>query len=165
MVISWILSSVDESIRKSVLFINLSHEIWTQLEERFSMSNGLRKYKLNKEVYALMQNGANISDHYTKMKSLWEEIDCMNELPRIEVVTAEITSFMKALNKQEEQKLFQFLNGLDATYNTTRSQLLIMSPLPSVETACSLLQLEESQREVLDVSKVEVEMSAMYSKE
>ncbi|GJS93166.1 cysteine-rich receptor-like protein kinase 8 [Tanacetum coccineum] len=89
----------------------------------------------------------------------------MNELPRITRTTPEIVAFLKALNTQkEEQRLFRFLNGLDDHYLTQRSQLLLNSPLPSVETACALLQQEESQRGVFGSRQLGVESTALYSK-
>ena len=56
------------------------------------------------------------------------------------------------------------MNGLDEKYRTQRSQLLLMTPLPTVETACSLIQQEESQKEVLEINKLEVETTALYSR-
>ncbi|GKE21858.1 cysteine-rich receptor-like protein kinase 8, partial [Tanacetum coccineum] len=55
MVISWIMSSVCESIAKSVMFVGTAYEIWQQLEKRFALSNGSRKYKLNRETYDIVQ--------------------------------------------------------------------------------------------------------------
>ena len=123
--------------------MNSAREIWVQLEQRFSLSNGSRKYKINKKIYEVKQNHSSMSEYYIKLKCLWEELEDMNELPKITATTDEITVFLKALTKQgEEQRLFQFLNGLDEKYGPQRSQLLLMSPLPSVEAACSLLQQE-----------------------
>jgi len=71
---------------------------------------------------------ASVSEYYTKLKCLWEELNGMNELPKITVVTDEIAIFLQALTKQkEEQRLFQFLNGLDDQYGSQRSQLLLMT--------------------------------------
>ncbi|XP_071699528.1 uncharacterized protein [Rutidosis leptorrhynchoides] len=141
MVISWIMSSVSESIVKSIMFVDTASAIWKQLEKRFSLSNGSKKYKLHKKTYACDQNGVSVSEHYTKMTCIWEEIDSMSELPRVTNVTPELTNLMNALNLQkEEQHLFQFLNGLDDQFSVLRSQMLLMSPLPSVEVACSMLQ-------------------------
>lgn len=65
-------------------------------------------------------------------------------------------TFWVALHTQHtEQKLFQFLNGLDETYSTHRSHNLPMRPLPCVDEAYNLLQQEESQCEVLQTSKGE----------
>lgn len=41
-----------------------------------------------------------------------------------------------------------FLNGLNEAFSAMRSQLLMQQPLPTVEAACAMLQLEESQRDV-----------------
>ncbi|XP_071714323.1 uncharacterized protein [Rutidosis leptorrhynchoides] len=75
MVISWLMNSVSESIVKSIMFIGTASEIWTHLEKRFALSNGSRKYKLHKETYSCEQQGVAVSDFYTKMKCIWEEID------------------------------------------------------------------------------------------
>ncbi|GKD61572.1 retrovirus-related pol polyprotein from transposon TNT 1-94, partial [Tanacetum coccineum] len=63
----------------------------------------------------------------------------MNELPIIVHITTKVNVFLTALHTQKkEQRLFQFLAS-------QRSQVLLMSQLPSVESACALLQQEESQ--------------------
>lgn len=145
MVISWIMSSVSESIVRSIMFVGTASEIWKQLENRFALSNDSRKYKLHMDTYAIEQQGSTISEYYTKMKCVWEEIDTMSNLPRILTITPEITLFLQALQQQKEvQKLFQFLNELDEHFNSQRSQLLMTSPLPTVESTCSVLQQEES---------------------
>ncbi|PWA60444.1 hypothetical protein CTI12_AA382890 [Artemisia annua] len=74
LVISWIMSSVSDSIAKSVMFIGSASEIWSQLETRFSLSNGSRKYKLSKDTFGISQQGSSVSEYYTKMKCVWEEL-------------------------------------------------------------------------------------------
>uniref|UniRef100_A0A803LRV8 Retrotransposon gag domain-containing protein n=1 Tax=Chenopodium quinoa TaxID=63459 RepID=A0A803LRV8_CHEQI len=145
MIISWILGSVSNSIKQSIVFVNSSSHLWTELERRFSLTNGSRKHKLNKDLYETKQQGKKISEYYTKMKSIWEELESLHALPIITNITSEVSSFLTSLSKQmEEHKLFQFLNGLDDEYGPQRSQLLMMTALPFVETACCYLEPEES---------------------
>jgi len=71
----------------------------------------------------------------------------MNTLPVFTVVNDEITNFLQALAKQsEEQKLFQFLNCLDETYASQRSQILVMNPFRSFEFVCSIIQQKELRK-------------------
>ena len=71
MVIAWLTNLVSDPIAKSILFLDSAREIWLQLEKRFSLSYGLRKYQINKEVYSIRQNHASINDYYTNLRCLW----------------------------------------------------------------------------------------------
>ncbi|PWA82321.1 hypothetical protein CTI12_AA179020 [Artemisia annua] len=95
---------VSESIGKSIMFMGTAHAIWLQLETRFALSNGSHKYKLNRETYGIMQSGRSISEYYTNMNCVWEELDSMNELPRIVNITPEVVVFLQALNTQKEEQ-------------------------------------------------------------
>lgn len=162
MIISWILGSVSEPIKKSIMFVSNACQIWRQLEQRFALTNGTRKYKLNKDLYETKQDGKQVSEYYTSMRSVWEELESFTTLPAITTVTTEVTEFIEAIQQQQEEtKLFQFLNGLEEIYGPQRSQMLMMNPLPTVEIACSYIEQEEAQREVLGQVKEEPDSIAM----
>lgn len=134
------------------------------LASRFQVTNGSRKYKINKDLLSLKQNGLSLVEFYTSISALWEELEDMNALPVINEISEEVRLFLKALESQkQEARLFQFLNGLDEIYTPQRSQILMMTPLPTVEMACSVIQQEESQRENVKVDSSH-EMAAMYTK-
>jgi hypothetical protein len=54
-----------------------------------------------------------------------------------------------------------FLQGLNDSYASVRSQILLMDPLPSVPKAYSLFLQEERQRSLSDSRSVPIDQSAM----
>nr|GEV44063.1 cysteine-rich RLK (receptor-like protein kinase) 8 [Tanacetum cinerariifolium] len=106
-VICWIMSSVSESIARSIMFVSTASEIWQQLEKRFSLYDGSRMYKLNKDAYEITQSSSSVGEYYTKMKCVWEELDNINVLPVLSIVTLEILVFLACslLQQEESQRL------------------------------------------------------------
>ncbi|XP_070050292.1 uncharacterized protein [Nicotiana tomentosiformis] len=80
--------------------------------------------------------------HEVRLKSLWDEYGSL--IPSLPV-TVGTRDFIEHL---EQQKLFQFLMGLNVSYGAIRSQILLQSPPPSVSRAFEMLINEENQRKV-----------------
>ncbi|KAL2906203.1 putative AC transposase [Bienertia sinuspersici] len=75
-----------------------------------------------------------------------------------------IDMYVFMMKQREEERLFQFLLGVDENYHAQRSQLLMQTPLPTVQATCARLQQEETQRDVLCLLKLNLESSSMISK-
>ncbi|XP_070055240.1 uncharacterized protein [Nicotiana tomentosiformis] len=54
----------------------------------------------------------------------------------------------KLTKSLEDQRLIQFLMGLNDIYAQARGNILMINPLPSMDVACSLLLQDKNQREV-----------------
>ncbi|KAL2938126.1 Retrovirus-related Pol polyprotein from transposon RE2 [Bienertia sinuspersici] len=165
MIITWICRSVSDSIKRGIMFMGNSHDIWKYLEETYAVTDGWRKYSLSRQVYESRQNGRPVAEFYTEMRVLWEETEAMQVMPPLTEMNSELSVFVHTLYKQrEEQKLFQFLGGLDEIYSMQRSSMLHQVILPSAEQAFAMIRREESQRKVFNQGKDEMNGLAMNVK-
>ncbi|KAK9740848.1 hypothetical protein RND81_03G065300 [Saponaria officinalis] len=163
-VITWILQNVSERIKMVIIYTPTAKGIWDVLEKRYTVTNGARKFKLNKETYEISQQGRLTEEYYTQLQMVWDELHNMCTLPTISKITLKVAEYLKAMETQaEEKRLFLFLNGLDKEYGILRSSILLMDPLPTVENAVSLMLQEEIQSSNLGRVKQQ-EMSALMSK-
>lgn len=64
-------------------------------------------------------------------------------------ITAGTRDFIEHL---EQHELFQFLMGLNESYNAIRSQILLKYPLPSISRAYAMLINETIQRRVFETN-------------
>ncbi|KAL2928500.1 Gag-Pol polyprotein [Bienertia sinuspersici] len=83
LVVAWILFSVSDSIKRSVMFTKSAEVIWKNLEARFSVTNGVRKYSLFKHLYDAKQNGKSVAEFYTDLRVVWDELESLNVMPPI----------------------------------------------------------------------------------
>ena len=106
-----------------------------------------------------------INEYYTALKSVWEELESLDQLPTLSESSEDVKRFLEAFEKQKEEKrLFQLLNGLDESYGPLRSQILMITPLPIVDFICSSLRREESRRNLLNSMKGIMATSTMFSR-
>ncbi|XP_016450806.1 uncharacterized protein LOC107775569 [Nicotiana tabacum] len=147
MVISWILNALSKDIADSVIYSKTAKELWDSLEQRFGKSNGAKLHHLQKELSRLVQENCDIAGYFTKLKRLWDELDALNVVICCSrVCTCEGKA--KLTKSLEDQRLFQFLMGLNDIYAQARGNILMMNPFPSIDIAYSLLLQDENQREV-----------------
>ena len=85
------------------------------------------------------------------MNRLWDELACMKK---------------NAPNYQEdeEEKLMQFLMGLNPEYEAVKDQILLMDPLPVVSKAYSMVANIEKQKAMNDDDSHGLKNSVMMTK-
>jgi hypothetical protein len=81
MIVAWILNSISKEIASSVIYITTCAEMWQDLKDRFSQGNGPRIFQLQKILTTLSQENSSISEYFTKIKSIWDELDNYDPIP------------------------------------------------------------------------------------
>lgn len=92
----------------------------------------------------MKQEGYSIEVYYGKMISIWKEIDKRVANPMKH--TEDINMYNEITQKQ---KLYQFLSGINETYDKDRRDILNKIPLPSMDEAYASIRREISKREIM----------------
>ena len=114
MVIGWLVSSLDRMMAKSVMYYSFARKIWTDLEERFGTTTSTQIYSLHEELSKLSQeNNMSIAEYFTKVKSIWDEIDNLNPIPTCDYNGCTCGLTKRMLKLQQDQRLMSFLMKVD----------------------------------------------------
>ena len=159
MVKSWILHSVTKQIYGSILRFNDASEIWKDLMTRFRITNFPRSYHLTQQIWSLHQVSMDLSTYYTKLKTLWDELDgadCVKTCQNCNCCKATYT-------KAEHAKIIKLLAGLNDSYSNSRSQIIMKKNVPDLAEVYNLnvpdlaevynlLDQDHSQRSINPIS-------------
>lgn len=81
-VLGWLNASLDCTTTRSVMYFSTAQEISHDLEERFGQSSLSQVYSLQSDLAKIThQRGQHISEYFTSMKMLWDEIGRLTPLP------------------------------------------------------------------------------------
>ncbi|XP_074270194.1 uncharacterized protein LOC141593138 [Silene latifolia] len=162
-VFSWLINSVSPEIGDSILYSATAQDAWEELEERFSQSNGAQLYGVHKKLSDFSQGNDSIGTYYTKLKSIWDEINGIGMNPKCSC-NCNCGAKEKQLKFQEDKKAVEFLMGLNESYAVVRGTILMQNPLPKVAVIYNNLLQEERQREIHNTVNVQADSAAMMSK-
>ena len=87
-----------------------------------------------------------IACYFNKAKKVWDEFNAVGATPRCTCNKCECEVNDRLHKHDQEQKLIQFLMGLNESYTAVRGNILMMTPLPTLGQTYSLLVQEERQR-------------------
>lgn len=113
-----------------------------------------------------MQQGTHsVSEYYTRLKTLWDESELLVPPPCCNCDKSK--GFVTHMNRQ---KLYQFLMGLNESYQPSKNQILMLNPLPTINHAYAIIVGNESQKTVISnsnsmgMNEIGIDPVAMYSK-
>lgn len=141
MIMSWLTHSVEADIAEGIIHAKTSQQVWEDLRNQFSQKNAPAIYQVQGSIATITQGSSTVAAYYTKIKALWAELDTYR--------THVACNQEKLHNEEmEEDRLMQFLMGLNDVFKAARSNILMMNLLPNVRQAYSLVIQEEMQRQV-----------------
>ncbi|KAL0461275.1 UNVERIFIED_CONTAM: hypothetical protein Slati_0015100 [Sesamum latifolium] len=133
------------------MYCGSSREVWLALQRRYSRSNGLMVFQIQRDISSVSQGVLSLTA-YPKLMKLWNELACLAPAPKCTCggCSCGVNEAISVLTASTQ--VMQFLMGLHETFDSERSQILMQDPLPDVEKDFSMVFAVEKQRVVhLDV--------------
>ncbi|KAJ1688371.1 hypothetical protein LUZ63_019761 [Rhynchospora breviuscula] len=157
-----VLSLLQNSIEPKIGEIFFNHETSKDLWEAITKHYGKKRnhshiFHLKQKIEKISQNQRPIIDYITDLKRGWEELK-LYQLP---------TSDPNMLKEREHAQVYQFLGGLDDSYDAIRAQILLSAELPHLEDVMATIEGEETRRLLMaggSVNQDRVEAQAMVAK-
>ncbi|XP_071714021.1 uncharacterized protein [Rutidosis leptorrhynchoides] len=148
MVRSWLVSSMNKELKNIVKYATTARAIWDDLKERFDKENAPRAYELRRTITSVHQEIMTVSAYYTKLRGIWDEIQSVSPSPSCTCNRCTCNVGKSLTDMRDKEKLYDFLMGLNEEYSGIRSQILSISPLPSLVAAFHMVNVESSAFQV-----------------
>ncbi|CAN7045248.1 unnamed protein product [Brassica oleracea var. botrytis] len=145
-VCTWIVNAVEKSIAKSIMYLDTARQMWLDIHDQFKQSDGPRNADIKQQIFAEVQGSQSVSDYYTKLKQLWEELKNHESPYTCCCNRSDCSSLKRILQRDEQDKILKFLTGLNDTFTATRGQILMMEPRPNISKVFNLVSQEERQQ-------------------
>ncbi|XP_016192190.1 uncharacterized protein LOC107633071 [Arachis ipaensis] len=146
-----------------------SYDAWDRcntkdLKHQFYEGDLFRIAELEEDLFSTKQGELSIISYCTKLKRIWEEIDEFRPIPTY----ACLSNCSDGLDIMRQYRLqsymIRFLRGLNDQYASMRSHIMLLKPLPDVNTIFSLLLQQERQMMHLIESDSRILMNAVHTK-
>ena len=134
--LSRMVNSLSKDLATSVMYIHTVRDLWIDMRDRFSQPNVPRFFEIQKEILKLSQGSLSVSSYFTRFKIFWDELVHYQSFTACTCACI-CGSQRNQLNAQQNDQVFCFLMGLNDSYSTVTSQILITEPLPTLNKAYS----------------------------
>ncbi|XP_072056339.1 uncharacterized protein [Arachis hypogaea] len=140
LVVSWINHSLSAEISASVIWNNVALDLWKDLKHRYCQGDRFRVAELEEEMYQMKQGELTVTAYFTKLKSIWEQLSSFRPVPDCVMCSETCKCGLDKMREyRDENYIMRLLRGLNKQYSNVRSNIMLMNPLPDVNTAFSLL--------------------------
>ncbi|XP_058746040.1 uncharacterized protein LOC131618902 [Vicia villosa] len=146
MVLAWIQRSISASIARSVLWIDTAAGVWKNLQVRFSHSDIFRISDIQEDLYKFRQGTLDVSNYFTQLKVLWDELETYRPIPSCTcAIPCSCGASASIRSYRDQDYVIRFLKGLNEKFTHSKSQIMMMNPLPDIDKAFSLVIQQERE--------------------
>ncbi|XP_074265551.1 uncharacterized protein LOC141587990 [Silene latifolia] len=147
LVTAWLFNTLDSTIKRSISKRPEAKQVWLDIRSRFCQNNDARIYRLQADLVACHQGHTEtIMAYYSRLITLWDESSEADPVPSCPCNPCSCSWVSIVDAWRERNKVRDFLIGLDERFDTARSQLLGINPLPTLNLIYNRLLQEESVR-------------------
>ncbi|CAL1401403.1 unnamed protein product [Linum trigynum] len=139
-VVCWIRNFVSENIVPSLRNIKVASEAWTYLKGKFSQVDSVCIANLQEKIDLVKQGNKSIREYHTNLKLCWDELDNYLPIPYCDCASR---TYETVMGYQDRGRVIRFLLGLNEKYQQVKTQMLMLDPLPDLDSVYrSVVQLE-----------------------
>ncbi|XP_074318095.1 uncharacterized protein LOC141654882 [Silene latifolia] len=147
LVTMWIFNTMATPMRRQTTLRTEAKDIWLDLKNRFSQANEARIYQLQTDLHSCRQGATeSLVDYYGRLTALWDAIADQDPLPKCSCNPCACNWTTLINNRWEKARVRDFLMGLDSRFDNTRSQIIGITPLPSLNLIYNRLLQDEGVR-------------------
>ncbi|CAN1262313.1 Retrovirus-related Pol polyprotein from transposon RE1 [Linum perenne] len=143
LVLIWILRSVSPTISKSILYSKSARIAWTVLCQRFSHGDYFKIVDLQVQIFGFQQGLQSVTKYFTELVTLYDELRNFRPIPDCSCSPVFSCSLTKIRLYQEQDSVIRFLRGLNDSFSSPRSQVMLLEPLPSLNKVFVMMIQQE----------------------
>lgn len=137
---SWLVTTKTPNLRKIVHYLSTAYEIWTKFKKYEQKKNIVRTYQPNQQIKSFKQGKKYVMTYFPTLQRLWEELDHY----LISKWESEVVR-QKYEKQVERKKKFEFLTGLNSSFDAPRSRVPD-SKLLSLDEVYEVIRAKEDRR-------------------
>uniref|UniRef100_A0A2N9G8E4 Reverse transcriptase Ty1/copia-type domain-containing protein n=1 Tax=Fagus sylvatica TaxID=28930 RepID=A0A2N9G8E4_FAGSY len=139
MLMSWLLNSMTPDINASFLRLPTAHDIWDAVAQTYFTGNDASQiYELRRKAHETRQQGKSLASYFSALQTIWQELDFLNPY---DMESAKDTATLKT--RIENERVYDFLAGLDPGFDQIRVQVLAQNPTPNLRSTYAFVRREE----------------------
>ncbi|KAI5320292.1 hypothetical protein L3X38_040000 [Prunus dulcis] len=143
--VGWLINSLEQSLIGNFIRFSTAKAVWDAIATTYyDGTDTSQVYDLKRRVSRMRQAGGSIETYYNTLQSLWREIDFRR--PNMMEYESDIKRYNDIL---QEDRVYIFLDGLDDRLDKARSDVLHMTPFPTVDQAYAYVRREDVRQAVM----------------
>ena len=126
-------------------FLATTKDIWDAIQQTYSKARDVAQvYEVKVKMIAAKQGSKTVTKYVYQLKTLWQELDHYG------VIKTKCHKDVVVLKEFIEQdRIYDFLTGLNSEFNQVRIQILGKQEVPCFNEVVTLIRGEESRRSVM----------------